>query len=80
VIKDKPSTYLKRIYYDTVVYDERALALCIDVAGSPDNVLYGSDYPHNIGDMAGCLARVNALPKDQATRIASKNAMRLFGL
>jgi aminocarboxymuconate-semialdehyde decarboxylase len=79
-IKDKPSSYLKRIYYDTVVYDERALALCIDVAGSPDNVLYGSDYPHNIGDMVGCLARVNALPKDQATRIASKNAVRLFGL
>jgi aminocarboxymuconate-semialdehyde decarboxylase len=80
IIKDKPSTYLRRIYYDTVVYDQRALQLCIDVAGSPDNVLYGSDYPHNIGDMVGCLARVNALPKDQATRIAGKNAARLFRL
>jgi aminocarboxymuconate-semialdehyde decarboxylase len=80
VIKDKPSTYLQRIYYDTVVYDQRALQLCIDVAGSPDNVLYGSDYPHNIGDMVGCLARVNALPKDQATRIAGKNAQKLFRL
>ena len=80
VIKDKPSRYLQRIYYDTVVYDQRALQLCIDVAGSPDNVLYGSDYPHNIGDMVGCLARVNALPKDQAARIAGKNAVKLFGL
>ena len=26
-----------------------------------DNVLYGSDYPHTIGDMPGCLKRVNAL-------------------
>lgn len=79
-IKDRPSRYLERIYYDTVVYDRRALDMCIAVAGSPDNVLYGSDYPHNIGDMAGCLARVNALPKDQARRIAGKNAERIFGL
>ena len=55
VIKDKPSEYLKRIWYDTVVYDQRALEMCIAVAGSPDRVLYGSDYPHNIGDMEGCL-------------------------
>jgi aminocarboxymuconate-semialdehyde decarboxylase len=80
VIKEKPSTYLQRIYYDTVVYDQRALELCIAVAGSADNVLYGSDYPHNIGDMAGCLARVNALPAEQAVRIAGKNAERIFGL
>ena len=79
-IKDKPSTYLQRIYYDTVVYEQAALELCIKVAGTPDNVLYGSDYPHNIGDMAGCLARVNALPADQAKRIAGKNAERVFGL
>ena len=79
-IKDKPSSYLKRIYYDTVVYEQDALALCIKVAGSADNVLYGSDYPHNIGDMAGCLARVNALSADEAKRVAGKNAERIFKL
>ena len=80
VIKEKPSRYLQRLYYDTVVYEQDALELCIKVAGSPDNVLYGSDYPHNIGDMAGCLARENALPADQARRISSKNAERIFGI
>jgi aminocarboxymuconate-semialdehyde decarboxylase len=80
VIKEKPSQYLQRLYYDTVVYEQDALELCIKVAGSPDNVLYGSDYPHNIGDMAGCLARVNALLGDQARRISSKNAERIFAL
>jgi len=80
VIKDKPSTYLQRIWYDTVVYDQRALEMCIAVAGSPDRVLYGSDYPHNIGDMAGCLARVNARPVGEAARIAGKNAEKLFRL
>jgi aminocarboxymuconate-semialdehyde decarboxylase len=80
VIKDKPSSYLQRIWYDTVVYDQQTLDLCIAVAGSADRILYGSDYPHNIGDMAGCLARVRALAPDQATRIAGKNAERLFRL
>lgn len=80
VIKEKPSDYLRRIYYDTVVYDPAALELCIKVAGSSDNVLYGSDYPHNIGDMVGCLARVNALPGGKAKQIAGKNAERIFRL
>ncbi len=80
VIKDKPSTYLQRIWYDTVVYDQRALDLCISVAGSDERVLYGSDYPHNIGDMAGCLGRVNALAPAVAKRVAGKNAEKLFAL
>ena len=80
VIKDRPSEYLKRIWYDTVVYDQRALEMCIAVAGSPDRVLYGSDYPHNIGDMTGCLARVDALPGAQAKRVRGAAARELFGL
>ena len=80
VIKEKPSEYLKRIWYDTVVYDQRALEMCIAVAGSPDRVLYGSDYPHNIGDMEGCLARVDALPGAQAKRVRGAAARELFGL
>ena len=41
---------------------EEALRTALRACGS-DNILYGSDYPHQIGDMAGCLARVNALRK-----------------
>jgi aminocarboxymuconate-semialdehyde decarboxylase len=62
------------------MYEVGALGLCLSVAGSPDNLLFGSDYPHNIGDMAGCLARVRTLPEDQARRITHKNAERLFKL
>ncbi len=80
VIKEKPSSYLQRIWYDTVVYDQRALELCIAVAGSDERVLYGSDYPHNLGDMVGCLGRVNALKPEAAKRVAGKNAEKLFGL
>jgi aminocarboxymuconate-semialdehyde decarboxylase len=80
VIEEKPSEYLKRIWYDTVVYDQRALEMCIAVAGSPDRVLYGSDYPHNIGDMAGCLSRVDGLPAARAKRVRGAAARELFGL
>ena len=61
-----------------VLYEQAALELCVKVAGTPDNVLYGSDYPHNIGDMAGCLARVRSRPAGEAARIAGRNAERLF--
>ena len=78
-IKEKPSTYLEKIYYDSVVYSQEALQLCVDVAGA-GNVLYGSDYPHNIGDMSGCLSRVNALAPDVAAGIRDGNAKRIFDL
>ena len=78
-IREKPSTYLEKIWYDSVVYSAGALNLCLEVAG-PDNVLYGSDYPHNIGDMAGCLARVNALAGNVAARVRDGNARRIFNL
>jgi aminocarboxymuconate-semialdehyde decarboxylase len=79
VIVEKPSSYLQRIYYDSVVYAQDALDLCIRVGGT-DNVLYGSDYPHNIGDMAGCLSRVNALDSSTAAKVCDGNARRIFDL
>lgn len=75
-----PSEYLRRIWYDAVVYAPAALELCIEVAGTDARVLYGSDYPHNIGDMTGCLARVDALRPAAAKRIRGANAIELFGL
>ena len=42
--------------------------------------MYGSDYPHTIGDMPGCLERVNGLPTRRATRCAARTAQRVFGL
>ncbi len=79
-ISEKPSSYLRRIYYDAVVYEASALNLCIEVAGSADRVLFGSDYPHPIGDMTGCLARIDTLPSLTARRIRGANAIKLFNL
>ena len=62
-----------------MVYEPRALAMCVAVAGA-DNVLYGTDFPHNVGDMPGILALVRGLPDDQARKVAGDNAKRIFGI
>ena len=76
---ERPSNYMRRIYADTVVFAQDALEMCIRVCGT-DNVLYGSDYPHTIGDMAGCLARVDRLAGDVRDKVRGLNARRIFGL
>ncbi len=78
-IAELPSRYLERLYFDAVTFTQGALDLCVDVAGAA-NVLYGSDYPHNIGDMKGCLARVDALPAAQRDAVRGGNAERIFRL
>jgi aminocarboxymuconate-semialdehyde decarboxylase len=76
-IKELPSAHLRRIFYDTVVYEPRALAMCVETGGA-DNVLYGTDFPHNVGDMKGILALVRDLPADAAKKVAGENAKRIF--
>ena len=74
-----PSEYMSRIYYDAVTYRMESLQLCIQVGGD-DNIMYGSDYPHSIGDMVGCLARVNALSPKVREKARHRNAERIFKL
>lgn len=78
-ISAPPSTYLSRFYVDSVVYRIQALQLAVAEMGD-DNVLYGSDYPHSIGDMAGVLSRVNMLNMTARNKICGLNAMKLFKL
>lgn len=78
-VNARPSELLRGIYYDSVTFTLDALEMAVAVGG-PDKMLYGSDYPHNIGDMKGCLARVDALPYEQRKAARGGNARRLFNL
>ena len=75
--QEKPSLHARRIYADAVVFTDQALAMAMKVFGS-GNVLYGSDYPHTIGDPVGCLARVDRLPERARGRVRGANAQRIF--
>ncbi len=74
----RPSEFMPRIYADAVLFSPEALDLCVRVFGA-DNVMYGSDYPHTIGDMPGCLRRVNGLPAEVRDKVRGQNALRIFG-
>ena len=76
-IAERPSLYARRIWADSVVFTDDALAMAVRVFGS-DRVLYGSDYPHTIGDPIGCLARVDRLPDGVRERVRGANAGRIF--
>jgi aminocarboxymuconate-semialdehyde decarboxylase len=75
--REKPSLHARRIYADAVVFTDEALAMAVNVFGS-GNVLYGSDYPHTIGDPIGCLARVDRLPEGARARVRGGNALGIF--
>ena len=68
------------LYFDSVVFDPRALEFLVAKAGA-DRVLLGSDYPFPIGDPAP-LAVVEraALPDGARGQILGGNAARLLGL
>ena len=76
-IVEKPSLVARRIFCDSVVFTDSALAMAVEVFGS-ENVLYGSDYPHTIGDPIGCLARVDRLPHGVRERVRGGNSERIF--
>jgi aminocarboxymuconate-semialdehyde decarboxylase len=78
-IQRPPSSYLRRLYFDSIVYDQNTLDYLVETVGY-DRVLYGSDYPFSIGDMPGILARVDALPPRQRDAIRSGNIPQIFDL
>jgi aminocarboxymuconate-semialdehyde decarboxylase len=74
-----PSSYLKSLYYDTVVASPDVLALIIKTYGA-DHVLFGTDFPYEIGDAEGTLAlpMLDALPDADREKILSGNALGLM--
>jgi aminocarboxymuconate-semialdehyde decarboxylase len=48
-VPQKPSDYLKRLYFDTIVHSVAALQYLIRVVGA-DRVVIGTDYPMGMGD------------------------------
>src|SRR6266550_2759984 len=66
-IDELPSTYLKRLYYDTVTFSPHVLRLLHDWAGA-DHMAMGSDYPHKLGDITRAVTTIEALDVSPADR------------
>jgi aminocarboxymuconate-semialdehyde decarboxylase len=80
-IKHKPSHYLRRMYLDSVTYNEPAVKLALAWMG-PDRVLYGSDAPPltSLKPRAIALIRDLDIPASDKDKIFAANALRLLKL
>ncbi len=76
-----PTSYLKKIYVDTVVFTPHQLAELVRLFGA-DHVLMGTDYPFDMAefDPIGHLASLDGLDASVFAAIAGGNARRLLGL
>ena len=84
-----PRAQLGRFWADSLVHDERALALAVDVFGE-DRVCLGTDYPFVLGETtaasrgdtyaAGALIDACALPALVKHKLRSANALAWLGM
>ena len=74
-----PSWYLRRMWFDALVYTAPALRFLVDSVGE-DHVTLGSDYPFDMG-VDDPIDRIEAALSDRAARAAvtSGSAQALFG-
>lgn len=76
----KPSELLKRIWFDTVVFDSMALRHLIDRVGA-EQVVVGTDYPFDMGfyEVHRMVDQTPGLTDQQRANILGGNAARLIG-
>jgi aminocarboxymuconate-semialdehyde decarboxylase len=80
-IKRPPSYYMKKIYFDTMVFGEKQLEHLVSLWGA-DHVVIGTDYPYDMGYYKP-VAFVNgtkSLSRAQKEAIIGGNAAKLLGL
>ena len=78
-IDEPPSTYLKRLYYDTVTFSPNNLRLLRDIVGT-DHLAMGSDYPHLLGSIDKAISSIEGLDWDatEKERVFSGTALALL--
>jgi len=77
-ISGPPSQYLRRLYFDTLVFDQAQLRFLIETYGA-DHLCLGTDYPFDMSepDPIGFHAQVSESDQD---KILGATAARLLGL
>jgi aminocarboxymuconate-semialdehyde decarboxylase len=78
-IDQKPSTYLKNLYYDTVTFSGYNLRMVRDLVGT-EHMLMGSDYPHLLGSIERSVSSIAelAIPDREKERIFSGTALSIL--
>jgi aminocarboxymuconate-semialdehyde decarboxylase len=76
-----PTTYLKRVYFDALVYTHHQLEYLVEEYGA-DHILMGTDYPADLGevDPIGMIEGTPGLDDAERRAILGRNAARLLNL
>ncbi|MBX6764805.1 MAG: amidohydrolase [Rubrobacteraceae bacterium] len=79
--KEPPSSYLRRLYFDSLVYEPEALAHLVSRVGA-ERVLLGSDFPFDMGseDPVEHVRVTPGLKLEEQTAICGTNVTRLLNL
>jgi aminocarboxymuconate-semialdehyde decarboxylase len=80
-LRHMPTTYLKRLYFDTIVYTHHQLHYLVEQYGA-DHVLMGTDYPADMGevDPVGFIESATQLSDTERHAILGRNAARLLNI
>ncbi len=76
-----PTTYLRQVYFDTVVFSYHQLDYMLSILG-PDRILMGTDYPFDMAEYnpIGHIAGVEGMDETTLEALAGGNAARVLGL
>ena len=76
-----PTSYLKKIYFDSVVFTPYQLAELVRLYGA-DHIIMGTDYPFDMADYdpIGHVAGVEGFDASTIAAIAGGNAKKILGL
>ncbi|MBN8890678.1 MAG: amidohydrolase [Rhodospirillales bacterium] len=76
-----PTSYLRQVYFDSIVFTPHQLENLVRVFGA-DHILMGTDYPFDMGeyDPVGHVAGVAGFDIATVAAVCGGNAVRLLGL
>jgi aminocarboxymuconate-semialdehyde decarboxylase len=75
-----PSEYARRFYYETMIFDRRAMRYLVDMIG-PERLLIGTDFPAISREQpAGKTMRALDLPPADLENITWHNAFRFLDI
>lgn len=77
-ITREPSSYLRQLWFDSLVFDHAQLDHLVATYGA-DRICMGSDYPFDMGD-ADPVGFLERLPEDARAKVLGRNAASLLNL
>jgi len=78
-IQKRPTSYLRKLYFDSIVFTDHQLEYLVQQWGA-DHILLGSDYPFDMAapDPVGHVMNARRLRRAEKAKILAGNAVRLL--